>query len=191
MSTKSQALMVLLYAVLVISVGIVVLYLSLQAFTIKKESYPFKQADYKPIYTLYKKLWAQTGESEKYVPLIIHDDNSTDNAYADGFSVHIYTGLINKSYSMDEIALVLGHEIAHTTLGHVYLPDETSKNVNAVTHMEAQADKMGAVYAMKAGYSVCKGRNIMLRWFQETGDLLGSDHPNYSYRYAQLNYGCE
>lgn len=50
---------------------------------------------------------------------------------------------------------------------------------------------MGAVYMMKAGYDVCKGRELFKHWLDARGDYLDGDHPNYAYRYNELNINCE
>ncbi len=112
-----------------------------------------------------------------------------ENAYTDGERVVIYTGLIEKTNSWDEIALVLGHEIAHNTLAHLKELDTTDPIAQSI--LEANADKMGAIYMMKAGWDICKGRQIYGRWFKTDGNYLGQDHPEYSYRYAELNIGCD
>ena len=59
------------------------------------------------------------------------------------------------------------------------------------TVLEANADKLGAVYMIKAGFDICKGREIFKRWKIEGGNKLNSYHPSYSYRYDELNIGCE
>lgn len=71
--------------------------------------------------------------------------------------------------------------------------DAIAENVEETKIMvlEANADKMGAVYVMKAGYDVCEGREFFKRLLQNNGDYLGGDHPGFAYRYSELNIGCE
>lgn len=136
---------------------------------------------------IYSKVAASTGESDQMRPLRIVE-SPTVNAYANEREVVIFTGLSDYAESDDEIALVLGHEIAHITLGHVSIKDPLEPLQISV--LEGQADKMGAVYMMKAGYDICSGRKLMKRW-EKGGDYLGGDHPSYSYRYMQLNINCD
>lgn len=135
---------------------------------------------------IYEEMWRQTGQIQDKLPLEIVR-NSQINAYNDGKKIVIYTGLIDYAESWDEIALVLGHEIAHGTLYHLTMNVEETK----IMVLEANADKMGAVYVMKAGYDVCEGREFFKRLLQNNGDYLGGDHPGFAYRYSELNIGCE
>ncbi len=139
------------------------------------------------IHALYDRLTAATGESTEMRPLRIVD-SPVMNAYANEKEVVLFTGLSDKTESDDEIAMVLAHEIAHITLGHVYIKDPLESLQISV--LESQADKMGAIYMMKAGYDICSGRELMKRW-EKNGDYLGGDHPSYSYRYMQLNINCD
>lgn len=146
---------------------------------------------------MYREISAQTGQSQDALPLVIVD-SPIDNAYNDGKKVVLYTGFINKHH-WDEIALVIGHEIAHGMLGHLNehdpVPDKDSifeMGTNGFSSvLEANADKMGAVYMMKAGYDICKGREIYKTWQKEKGNFIGMTHPNYSYRYDELNINCD
>lgn len=50
---------------------------------------------------------------------VVFNDDDTVNAFAlPGGKVGVYTGLINLAASDDEIAIVMGHEIAHVTSRH-------------------------------------------------------------------------
>jgi membrane-associated protease RseP (regulator of RpoE activity) len=46
-------------------------------------------------------------------------DGNDVNAYADGDDVFVYRGLLRFVESDDELAAVIGHELAHNTMGHV------------------------------------------------------------------------
>ena len=147
---------------------------------------------------IYKQLVAASGQSQDALPLYINDE-LIDNAYNDGSRIVIYRGLINHAESYDEIALVLGHEIAHGMLGHLnqnmpipeQIPHDGMGDSDMIAVLEANADKMGAFYMMKIGYNVCEGRKLFKYWKQENGNALGENHPDYSYRYDELNVGCE
>lgn len=145
---------------------------------------------------MYHKIATQTGQSQDWVPLVIVD-SPMDNAGTDGTRVILYTGFIQK-HKWDEIAFVMGHELAHVNLGHLNKHSPVPEN-NSISNMglngysavmEANADKMGAVYMMKAGYDICKGREIFTTWKNENGNSIGQTHPDYSYRYDELNINC-
>lgn len=146
-----------------------------------------KTIDKEKIRGIYLKLLAQTGLVQDALPLNIIE-SSSENAYNDGQRIVIYTGLIENTRSEDEIALVLAHEIAHGMLGHLTMLPKTNTEISI---LESNADKMGAVYMMKAGYNICKGRLIFKRWREINGNALGQTHPDQSYRYEELNIGCE
>lgn len=145
---------------------------------------------------MYVKLIAQTGQRQNALPLLIID-NPEKNAFNNGMFIGIYTGVINSS-NWDEIALILGHEIAHGTLGHLNDQMPVPQNSDIVSMgsngfiavLEANADKLGAVYMMKAGYDICVGREIYRRWKNENGNYLAQTHPDYSYRFDELNINC-
>lgn len=139
---------------------------------------------------MYDKLWRATGEKEYYVPLVIASDDMV-NAYATYTSITVFKGLINSVKSEDELAFVLSHEISHVLLGHVDpVKENDAKGDNAIMHDEVKADKYGAFIMMKAGYDICKGREIFYQWTIDMGNVLTSTHPCNIYRYNELNINC-
>lgn len=150
--------------------------------------FTFEGVSYR-VHKMYQQIVAQAGQSQDALPLTVVDLPIV-NAYNDGTKVVIYTGLISNTKSWDEVALVLGHELAHSNLGHL---DRIRENITAagVQVLEGNADKLGAVYMIKAGYDICKGRNLFKHWREEKGNALGTTHPDYSYRYEELNIGCD
>lgn len=143
----------------------------------------------------YKELIVATGQTQDALPIYVVDSPIV-NAYNDGKKIVIYTALIDQARNWDEVALVIGHEIAHGMLGHLLdtppiMVSQGMAENDAISILEANADKMGAFYMIKAGYDICKGREIFKHWQKESGDSLGGDHPNYSYRYDQLNINCD
>lgn len=137
------------------------------------------------IFNMYHKLQAQTGIGQ--IPPLFIVESPILNAYTDGTKVVIYRGLIDFASSDDEIALVLGHEIAHNTLYHLRMNNLTTDEQVVI---ESMADKMGAMYMMKAGYNICKGRMMWMKFLKVEGDYLGGSHPGYAYRFTQLNVNC-
>jgi len=137
---------------------------------------------------IYNIIIAQTGQSQDALPLQIVNANIV-NAYNDGFKVVIYRGIINYVQNEDELALIIGHEVAHGMLKHVYYP-EFSRSADEVAVAEANADKLGAYYIIKGGFDICKAREFWKRMRKDNGNYLGQDHPDYSYRYDELGIGC-
>jgi len=139
---------------------------------------------------IYQQLIVNTGQSQEALPLVIVESPEI-NAYNDGNNIVIYRGLIDSTESWDEVALVLGHEIAHGMLWHLRMLNQwKSFNDQEVSVMEANADKLGVVYMMKAGYDVCKGREMFKHWKELRGNALAQSHPDFSYRYDELNINC-
>ena len=133
------------------------------------------------------------------IPNVVVDPSQDFNAYNTGLEIHVNQGLIDKLENDDELALVIGHEMSHSTLMHMGVvfgyPDVPGLNPNNSTPLQAilesQADKMGAYYMMRAGYDICKGREFVKVMNVATdGDFLNGDHPPNSYRYEQLNINC-
>lgn len=162
--------------------------------------YVFHISDYginRKVYTMYEEISAQTGQGQNKLPFYIYEKD-IDNAYNDGYKIVMYKGLINNAKSWDEIALVIGHEIAHGNLAHLNRampvpeqnPDLGMGDNDHVQILEANADKLGALYMMKAGYNICKGREVFKHWKEKKGNSLGQSHPDYSYRFDELNIGC-
>ena len=147
-----------------------------------------KQVRYDHIQEMYLKLVAATGRYNDVPPLIIVDEPVV-NAYASPDKIVLYQGIIDFSKNDDEIALILGHEIAHVLLSH--LDKLSAKTTEEQQVLESMADKMGAYYMMRIGYDVCKGREIWKRFELSDGDKLGGSHPSDAYRYNQLNVQCE
>lgn len=146
------------------------------------------------IRSIYKELVVASGQVQNALPLSIVDED-IDNAYNDGTKIVIYTGLVKHTSNWDEVALVLGHEIAHGMLGHLleqppFMTVPGMGDNDEIAVLEANADKMGAFYMMKAGYNICAGRELYRYWQHNNGNYIGLDHPTYSYRYDELNVNC-
>lgn len=79
--------------------------------------------------------------------------STTNNAGVAWRSFVIYSELIRAATSDDEIAAVIGHELAHKILGH----SESAPNA------EAEADYFGLYLSARAGYSPEKGAEFWRR----------------------------
>ncbi len=153
-----------------------------------------QEAEEAHVRAIYQQIIVSTGQTQDALPLII-DSSLVDNAFNDGTKVVIYQGLINHTKTWDEVAMVLAHEVSHGNLGHLgavppyhqHIGDGSNDNT---AELEANADKLGAFYMMKAGYDICKGRQLFKYWKDRNGNALGQNHPDYSYRYDELNVNC-
>ena len=145
-----------------------------------------EEAQHRRIHEIYRKLVVSSGESDRIPPLII-SNNEEVNAYTNGEIIVLHQGIIDITKSDDEIALIIGHEIAHNTLGHL----DGEKNKEMTREGEAMADRVGAYYMMKAGYNLCKGREVWKAMREKNGESLNGSHPDVSYRLSQLNINCK
>jgi Zn-dependent protease with chaperone function len=123
-----------------------------------------------------KKVYAKLVKANKFIftpPLYVIKSNKV-NAKATWGSITIYTGMLKFLRNEHELAMVLGHELAHYKLWHTR---SSHKN-------EYAADKRGALYAQKAGYNKCYGGLFLLRFKYKPNKT----HPPSKDRYKNL--GC-
>lgn len=83
--------------------------------------------------------------------------SSAINAYADGRNITITSAMMEFTQSDSELALIIGHELAHNTMGHIrkvignYI---ISFGATRYTRpFESEADYVGLYYLVRAGYS--------------------------------------
>ena len=80
------------------------------------------------------------------------------NAYATGKSIIVTTGMMGFAKTDAELALVVGHELAHNTMGHVrkIIQNTILSGFAARTTrpFEAEADYVGLYYMARAGYKM-------------------------------------
>lgn len=95
------------------------------------------------------------------------------NAYATGRSIIVTTAMIDFAKTDEELALVIGHELAHNTMGHI---SKVIRNVilsgfatRTTRPFEAEADYVGLYYMARAGYDF---KDVELFWRR-----LGVQHP--------------
>jgi len=99
-------------------------------------------------------------------PLIIQD-NPTVNALADGNSIVINQGMMDFASSDDELALVVGHELAHNAMRHI-----DSKRVNAMGGF--LVDLLFAVLGVNTqGVFTKAAANAYSQEFEEEADYVG------------------
>lgn len=109
----------------------------------------------------------QSNSLNKPFPIFVIDAPII-NAYNDGSRLVVYTGLLKFVHNQDELALVIGHELAHTKW-----------------QTEQRADEYGALYARAAGYNYCRGALMFKRF--GAGDM--PIHPPGAERWKAMH--CE
>ena len=83
--------------------------------------------------------------------------SSIINAYADGRNITFTAGMMEFVESDKELALIIGHELAHNTMGHIrkalgnYVV--TLGGTRYTRPFESEADYVGLYYMVRAGYS--------------------------------------
>lgn len=139
---------------------------------------------------------------EVWKPVLIKRDSF--NAFTTGGTyIVVHTRLMEELPSDDELAAVIGHEIAHTVANHVFerqshsqlaalsgsASARTSGYQAAFTHEnEREADQIGILYAALAGFDPNAASRIWLRQFKKEGNaraLFVHDHPVNQERYQE------
>lgn len=139
--------------------------------------------------------------------------NTMINAFADGKGITIYTGMMKFVQSDDELAAILGHELAHNNQGHIKakqgnaligmllldLPVAILTGVNPNVggqiganaysqEFEAEADYVGLYFTARAGYDISNVSDLWRRMAVENPGAItmGSTHPSSSARFVGL-----
>ncbi len=105
-------------------------------------------------------------------PGLRYNPSPVVNAQCGVFSISINAGMLQFVRNDAELALVLGHELAHYKLGH---RGSTPSN-------EFAADALGAIFSSHAGYGVCTGAQVVKRF----NDRSSKTHPDSNERYKKL-----
>ncbi len=149
---------------------------------------------YKRLQRIFKRVHAVSHmKDEDWRVFLIPEDSF--NAFVTGGSYAIvHKGLLDEVQSDDELAYILGHEIAHVSANHVY--ESQTYNVSAMlagsksarrgsfqaafTHEnEEEADRVGLLYATLAGYNPEKAAESWTRMGEKHGYHAStySTHP--------------
>lgn len=146
-----------------------------------KERIKYTIFTYKEVNQVYEHIILNSGQSQR-PPFHIVENMGVINAWTDGASITITTGMLHLFHNKHELAMVLGHEVAHFIAHDIYHGDLLQEDI------EANADKLGAFIMMRAGYDPCKGKEIMHTFKCLFGDFAAPvDHPSNAYRYDQLD----
>lgn len=140
--------------------------------------------------------------SERWHPVLI--DRDSFNAFTTGGTyIVVHLGLMEQLKSDDELAAVIGHEIAHTVANHVF-ERQSHAQVSAIagsksarkgvyqaafTHeSEREADRIGILYSALAGFDPMAASRIWARQYKLQGNaraLFAHDHPVNAERQAE------
>lgn len=96
-------------------------------------------------------------------PVQVEPSNAI-SAGADGRRVSISSGLVRKAGRDDELAFILGHEMAH----NLRRPEETGDRARSRAR-EVEADRIGLILAARAGYDTAGTADFVRRLGRETG----------------------
>lgn len=107
--------------------------------------------------------------------------NKSVNAESTPTGIVIYQGMLNFLRNKNELAIILGHELAHTDNG-----DDGS-----TPPREYRADKEGFFMAVKAGYNSCAGAVVFKRMAVRDGNRKSVTHPRSLDRYKVLRKYCK
>jgi Zn-dependent protease with chaperone function len=177
--SRAYRLFIVLLGLLIISVGFRLIDINIIN--------PMAPLSKENIAKIYRDVVKVSGEAGRAPPLEIVE-NPNINAYASDKGIVIFTGLIDIS-DANTVALALGHELGHYLLGHT--SDKIPHEISDIRRMELQADKYGAFLALRAGYDICDGRKMFLKFNELYGDDMAMDHPSHAFRYDQLNINCD
>ena len=141
-------------------------------------------------------------------------DTTSINAYADGKNIIVTTGMMNFAAKDTELALVIGHELAHNSRKHVEAKKKNAMlgmvlgavvtGVTGVNVMglgqglgagafsqgfEYEADYVGLYHTAKAGYDISEAPNFWRRMGAKHPaaiHLKGTSHPSSAKRFVAL-----
>ena len=117
---------------------------------------------------------------------------STINAYADGNKITMTAGMMNFVKNDDELALILGHELGHNTMGHIRKVVTnlivTLGKTRYTRPFESEADYVGMYYMVRAGYNPDNVEDVWRRLAltNPKSVVRAKTHPAYPDRYLTL-----
>ena len=118
--------------------------------------------------------------------------SSDVNAYADGRNITVTTGMMGFVENDEELALIIGHELAHNTMGHIRKVIVNLILSGLATRytrpFESEADYVGLYYARRAGYEIDGVEDFWRRLAKAEPRNVGraKSHPTFPSRYLRL-----
>jgi len=117
------------------------------------------------------------------------------NAFADGRNITVTAGMMEFTQSDSELALIVGHELAHNTMGHI-----RKSIINYVISFggtrytrpfESEADYVGLYYMVRAGYAPDGVEAFWKRLATVAPKSINREktHPTFPDRYLRIRAG--
>ncbi len=118
--------------------------------------------------------------------------SSAINAYANGKTIVVTAGMMNFVKSDDELAYIIGHELAHNTQSHIrksitnYVLSLGGTRYTRI--FESEADYVGLYYMVRAGYDPKNVEDLWRRLALQSLRGIGraKTHPAYPNRSVQI-----
>ena len=117
---------------------------------------------------------------------------SAINAYADGRTITISAGMMEFVEDDDELALIIGHELAHNTMGHIrkavtnYLLSGFATRYTRP--FESESDYVGLYYMARAGFDPDGVEDVWRRLAEVDPRSVNraKTHPTYPDRFLRI-----
>lgn len=114
------------------------------------------------------------------------------NAFANGKTITVTTGMMDFTKTDSELALIIGHELAHNTMGHIRKIAGnlilSGMNTKYSRPFESEADYVGLYYLARAGYDMDNVEQVWRRLARVNPKSVAraKTHPTYSDRFLRL-----
>ena len=118
--------------------------------------------------------------------------SSAINAYADGRNITFTTGMMEFVANDDELALIVGHELAHNTMGHIRKAVTNYILSGFATRytrpFESEADYVGLYYMVRAGFEPTGVEEFWRRLAEVDPRSVNraKTHPTFPDRYLRI-----
>lgn len=156
---------------------------------------------YKRLQTIFARVHRVSHLADESWTVILLPDEQFNAFVMGGTQMFFFKGALDQTKSDDEVAAIIGHEIAHVAANHVYEQQsytmaarlQGSKSASrssfqsAFTYKnEEEADAIGVLYATLAGYDPYAASRLWQRMYESKGDFSAMliDHPINSARSA-------
>ncbi len=181
------------------------------AFIDIKKQYIFitEGAQFNRIQGILKKLIAKIESPKGYNYSLYLIDSKEINAFTVGAKIYITTAMVSFCISDDEIACIIGHEIAHNELGHIrdnISRVKTARNFGVIGEVsssfaslittsfnqknETHSDFVGIDMAVAAGYNGCASSQLWKRMKTLDNSTGGIDTFFNSHPYSATREVC-
>lgn len=114
------------------------------------------------------------------------------NAVANGRSITVTTGMMEFAQSDDELAMIIGHELAHNTMGHIRKVIGnfilSGFSTRYTRPFESEADYVGLYYMVRAGYNPNEVESLWRRLADVDPRSVNraKTHPTFPDRYVRI-----